>query len=65
MKFEDMVNFQHTFNIDKYLGYPLLSSRVTKANFSLIIDKINFHLNGWKDRLLNRLGMKTLAKLCA
>lgn len=41
MKFEDIINFQHTYNIGKYFGFPMLYGRVTNENFSFIIDKIN------------------------
>lgn len=61
-KFEGIVNFKHTFSIGKYLGFPLLSGRVTCANFSFIIDKVNNKLAGWKGRLLSRSGRVTLAK---
>lgn len=61
-KFEGIVNFKHTFSIGKYLGFPLLSGRVTCADFSFIIDKVNSRLAGWKGRLLSRSGRVTLAK---
>lgn len=54
MKFEGMINYHNTFNIVKYLGFPLLSSRVTNVNFSFIIDDTNSYLAGWKGRFLSR-----------
>lgn len=61
-KFEGIVNFKHTYSIGKYLGFPLLSGRVTRSDFSYIIEKINKRLVGWKGRLLSRAGQVTLAK---
>lgn len=61
-KFEGIMNFKHNFTIGKYLGFPLLSGRVTNADFSYIIDKVNSRLAGWKGRFLSRAGRVTLAK---
>lgn len=61
-KFESIIEFQHTFNIGKYLGFPLLTDRVRKVDFSYIDDRINSRLAGWKTKLLSRAGRVTLAK---
>lgn len=61
-KFEGMIDFRHTYNIGRYLGFPLLSGIVTNADFSFIMDRINSILAGWKGRLLSRAGRVTLAK---
>lgn len=62
MKFKRIINFQHTYTIDKYLGFPLLSGRLTNENFSFIIDKIKSRLVGWKGTLLSRREMVTFSK---
>lgn len=61
-KFASISNFRHTYKIGKYLGFPLLSGRVKKVDFTYIVDKINGRLAGWKSKLLNRAGRVTLAK---
>lgn len=61
-KFEGMTEFQHTFNIGKYLGFPFLSGRVANRDFTYIVDRVNSRLAGWKGRLLSRAGRVTLAK---
>lgn len=38
--------FQHTFQLVKYLGFPLLIGRVKKIDFVCILDKINGLLAG-------------------
>lgn len=61
-KFESIVEFQHTYNIGKYLGFPLLAGRVKNSDFAYILDKMNSRLAGWKGKLLSRAGRVTLAK---
>ena len=46
----------------KYLGFSLLTRRVSKADFALIIERIQSRLAGWKGCMLNKLGRVTLAK---
>lgn len=60
-KFESIIEFNHTMNIGRYLGFPLLAGRIKKADFSFILDKINGRLAGWKNKLLSRAGRVTLA----
>lgn len=66
-QYEGIIDFHHTYNIGRYLGFPLLAGRVTKSDFSFILDKINSRLAGWKAKLLSRAGRVTLAKsvLCS
>lgn len=60
-KFAAAIDFHHTSNLGKYLGFPLLTGRVKKADFGFILDKINSRLAGWQGKLLNRVGRVTLA----
>ena len=46
----------------KYLGFPLLTKRVSMKEFTLIIEKILARLVGWKGCLLNKLGRIMLAR---
>lgn len=62
LRFGGMLEFQHTFNIWQYLGFPLLSGKVTNPCFSFIIDKVDSRLVGWKGKLLSRAGKVTFAK---
>lgn len=61
-KFEGLLEFRHTYNIGKYLAFPLLSGRVTVLDFAFIVDKVHSRLASWKGRLLSRAGRVTLAK---
>jgi hypothetical protein len=59
---ESILEFRQTTNIEKYLGFPLLSGRVKNSNFSFILDRINTRLAGWKGKLLSRADRVTLAR---
>lgn len=61
-QFASIVGYQHTQKLGKYLGFPMLSGRVTKSDFAYILDKVDSRLAGWKSKLLNRAGKITLAK---
>jgi hypothetical protein len=62
-KFESTVHFSHNTHMGKYLGFPILSSRMRNFDFSFIMDRINSRLNGWKSKLLGRSGRRvTLAQ---
>lgn len=41
----------------------MLEGRVKKADFDFIVDKIQGRLVSWKNKLLNKAGRLTLAKL--
>lgn len=58
----DIIGITRASNLGKYLGLPLLKGRVTRENFSPIIDKVNTRLASWKHKLLNRPGRFCLAK---
>jgi hypothetical protein len=59
---ESILEFRQTTNIEKYLGFPLLSGRVKNSNFSFILDRINTRLAGWKGKLLSTADRVTLAR---
>lgn len=60
--FASSSGFTYTYNLRKYLGFPLLSGRVKNTDFNYIVDRINGKLAGWKAKTLNRAGRITLAK---
>ncbi|XP_024190144.1 uncharacterized protein LOC112194121 [Rosa chinensis] len=49
-----------TKDLGKYLGVPLLHSRVTKLTYSEMIDKVHGRLCGWKSKTLSMAGRLTL-----
>ncbi|KAE8693055.1 hypothetical protein F3Y22_tig00110819pilonHSYRG00250 [Hibiscus syriacus] len=49
-------------NLGKYLGVPLLHSRITRASFSYIVSRVRDKLVGWKAKALSLAGRITLAK---
>ncbi|KAE8702100.1 hypothetical protein F3Y22_tig00110503pilonHSYRG00817 [Hibiscus syriacus] len=54
--------FQEVQNLGKYLGVPLLYSRITRASYSYIVSRVRDKLIGWKAKSLSLAGMITLAK---
>ncbi|CAL8078089.1 unnamed protein product [Prunus armeniaca] len=49
-----------TKNLGKYLGMPLLHSRVTKVTYSSLVDKVHARLASWKSNILFYAGRATL-----
>ncbi|KAL4309954.1 hypothetical protein GQ457_01G030200 [Hibiscus cannabinus] len=54
--------FREVVDLGKYLGVPLLHSRVTKASYDYIIQRVRDKLSGWDARCLSLAGRITLAK---
>ncbi|XP_057730720.1 uncharacterized protein LOC130946057 [Arachis stenosperma] len=52
--------FTHTDDLEKYLGIPLIHSKVSKEAYSGIINNLNSRLNGWKAATLLLAGRPTL-----
>lgn len=49
-----------TENLGKYLGMPLLHSRITKATYGGLVDKVHGRLASWKSNVLSLAGRSTL-----
>ncbi|PRQ26177.1 putative RNA-directed DNA polymerase [Rosa chinensis] len=49
-----------TKNMGKYLGMPLIHSRITKHTYASIVDKVQGRLAGWKCNTLSIAGRLTL-----
>jgi hypothetical protein len=49
-----------TNDLGKYLGMPLIHSRVSKSTYSDLIDKVQSRLAGWKSNSLSMAGRLTL-----
>jgi len=52
-KFISISHFQHTRQIGKYLGFPMLSGQTRNSDFNYILERTNSRLAGWKRNLLN------------
>ncbi|XP_057760081.1 uncharacterized protein LOC130980412 [Arachis stenosperma] len=58
----EVLQFSRTNDLGKYLGVPLLHSRVTDSTYKSIINNLEARLNGWKARTLSLAGRATLVK---
>ena len=56
-----MLGYSATNNLGCYLGMPLLHSRVNKATYQTILDKVDKRLTGWNATHLSLAGRITLA----
>ncbi|KAH9671615.1 putative ribonuclease H protein [Citrus sinensis] len=56
------LGFSVTKNLGKYLGLPILHSRVTKATYQGILDKVQQRLSGWNAKHLSLAGRITLVQ---
>ena len=54
--------FVEVSDLGRYLGVPLLHSRVTRATYAAILDSMRTRLSGWAARSLSLAGRITLAK---
>lgn len=55
------LGMERTSDLGMYLGMPTFTSRVTKATFSHLREKIDRRLSGWKSKYLSLAGRITLA----
>ncbi|XP_025635616.1 uncharacterized protein [Arachis hypogaea] len=62
IEISEALEFARTDNLGKYLGVPLLHSKVSKHTFNDIINKLNSRLNSWKASSLSFAGRTTLVK---
>nr|XP_025664883.1 uncharacterized protein LOC112763420 [Arachis hypogaea] len=58
----NVMQFTRTDDLRKYLGVPILHSKVTKHTFEGIINKLHVRLNSWKASSLSLAGRTTLVK---
>ncbi|CAN0912002.1 Putative ribonuclease H protein At1g65750 [Linum grandiflorum] len=59
----DIINktgFQLSANLGRYLGVPLIHSRVNKDTYFSVVERVQSRLAGWKSKLLSRTGRETL-----
>ena len=59
----EAIGFTVTFNLGKYLGVPLLHTRVNKSMYSDILKKVTKNVSGWNASSLSLVGRVTLAQL--
>ena len=55
------LGFSRTEQLGKYLGVPLLHSRVNKATYEYLVERIRLKLTGWNASTLSLAGRITLA----
>ncbi|CAN1140248.1 Putative ribonuclease H protein At1g65750 [Linum perenne] len=53
-------SFKLSDNLGRYLGVPLIHSRVSKETYFPIIERVHMRLNSWKTKLLSKAGRETL-----
>jgi hypothetical protein len=49
-----------TDDLGKYLGMPLIHSRINKQTYASLLDKIQSRLSSWKSKTLSMAGRLTL-----
>ena len=56
----DILGFQTTLNLGKYLGFPLKHSRSRSHDFDFVLDRVKQKLAGWKANLLSMARRRVL-----
>ena len=56
----DILGFNSTPNLGKYLGFPIKHSRTSAQDFNFILDKVKQKLAGWKANMLSLAGRSVL-----
>ena len=56
----DILGFQSTTNLGKYLGFPIHHSGASNQDFNFVLDKVKKKLAGWKANLLSMAGRSVL-----
>lgn len=51
-----------TADLGKYLGVPLIHSRVNRRTYTYLVDRVKNRLTAWKSRSLSLAGRLTLIK---
>ena len=58
----DILGFQSTPNLGKYLGIPLKHPGASANDFNFILDRVMQKMSGWKSNLLSLAGRAVLVK---
>ena len=56
----DILGFQSTTNLGKYLGFPIHHRGASNQDFNFVLDKVKKKLAGWKANLLSMAGRSVL-----
>ena len=59
----DILNFQSTPTLGKYLGIPIKSLGSRSQDFNFILDRVKQKLAGWKLKLLSMAGWMILVQI--
>lgn len=54
--------FQVNNDLGKYLGVPIIHSRINRGSFQFILDKVDQRFSNWKTKMLSFAGRLTLTK---
>ena len=52
----DILGFQSTPNLGRYLGFPMKHRRASNQDFNFVLEKVKKKLVGWKANLLSMAG---------
>lgn len=58
----NILGFQVTDDLGKYLGVPIIHDRVSRRSFQFIMEKVDKRLSNWKANTLSFAGRLTLTK---
>lgn len=58
----NVTGVQFSYDIGKYLDFPILNKRAIKRDFQFIVDNINFRVFSWKNKFLNKASRLTLVQ---
>ena len=58
----DILGFQSTPNLGKYLGFPIKHRDASNQDFNFVLDKVKKKLAGWKANLLSLVGRSVLVQ---
>ena len=58
----EVLGFSSTPNLGKYLGFPLKHSGATSQDFNFVIERVQNKLQGWKSKLLSKVGRVVLSQ---
>ncbi|XP_054801608.1 uncharacterized protein LOC129305663 [Prosopis cineraria] len=61
-QFSDLLEFNRTADLGKYLGVPLHHNRVTNNTYQFVVDKMKQRLSSWKATSISFVGRTTLTK---